>query len=147
MMNRPIPIYLICVWFFIYFATLPQRYTDFVTSIIGVENFKMFSIAFIIGIFIISFKFFKCEKAFVNVVIVFFGSYTIFVLASVFWKMIHNWDKLAFSSTVGSMFIAVNILSVIYLVLPSNRIQIAKTRTTINAEIDRKFQLKQLYKK
>ena len=145
-MSRPIPIYLITVWFFIFFATLPQRYSNLVTSIIGIENFQMFTVVFIFGAIVISFKFFKCENIFVNFVVVFFSLYTFYVLKVIIWKMLQGSGELIVSHPMAILFIIANIFCIVYLLLPRNRIKIAKTRSLIEAEINRRFLLKRLGK-
>jgi len=114
------------------------------SSTVGIENLQIVSVLFLAIAIYISFKFFKCEKLFIYLAITIFSLIIILVNANQILLIINYWQNITSKHLIGIVLIGFNFYSLVYLLLPNNRKNISLTRTNIEAEENRKFQLKQL---
>ena len=143
-MKRPISLYIIIVWFFVLFATLPTRFKSLIAESVGMEYYQLILTAMFFITLVLSYRLFKCDKFTIWFCLVFFGLFIASVNSNHIWMLIQYWQNIRSNHMGLILIIVLNVYCFVFLLLPKNRVKLAGIRQQIEIDEERKFQLKQM---
>ena len=144
--KKPIPLYFIAAWFFLFFTTMPYRYKTSLSQILSENQIEQLGIAALIISFIIVFKFIQCDKLYISIVFWSFLLVVFYLFGQLLWIATQHWSSAHFNPQ--SLFgLTAHILCIGYLSQPTVKSRIASFRDNFEKNEAIKFQKKLLNKR